>query len=567
MNRLRAVVHLGQLLLFAFVLNAYLCWSQATFAVPPQIFFTDLVSGPATGGQDEQGAFITVYGIGFGSQRGSSWVSIGSGRAAAYPLWTNSKITVQVGKRATTGNIVAHVTGSPESNGSPFTIRPGHIYFVSNQGSDVSSGSYASPWKTITHATHTLMPGDIAYAMGGVQQVTLDAYDASLSIQTSGRAGAPIALVAYPGATVVIGSLTGPAMAARTPNIDRTSDHWVLAGLTFRGKQEGLDLTASKDWRIIGNDFSCPTGFGPTGCVETGQANYIAFLGNNVHDIAKPGTTKTYHAVYFSTDSNHIEVGWNTIARVHSCRGLQFHSSPLDPGTGNNQYDLHVHDNVIHDTVCDGINFATVDPSKGPVEAYNNVIYNTGSGPDPEDGEANYACIYVQGGSEHGPAGSGAVEIYHNTLYNCGARKNTDSGALAFSNGSPLQFTRLRNNIVLQKRGESYLTPNSNENQFTGENNIFWGSSDSVSLLQRMLPNLIYRDPMLSDPAAADFTLREGSPAVQAGATTGLRHDISGRLRPLDKHPDIGAGQRLETNMSEAKQLHSLSSSVASGTR
>ncbi|PYU32843.1 MAG: hypothetical protein DMG28_10345, partial [Acidobacteria bacterium] len=82
--------------------------------------------------------------------------------------------------------------------------------------------------------------------------------------------------------------------------------------------------------------------------------------------------------------SNHVEVGWNTIVpNGGGCRALQFHSSPNGAGTGFNQFDLSVHDNLIHDARCDGINFATVDPSQGKVEAYNNVIYRAGLGPDP----------------------------------------------------------------------------------------------------------------------------------------------------------------------------------------
>ena len=438
--RLSALLHL------ALGCFAVTCLAQT---IPPRIFYTDLISGPSTGGQDGQGAFVTLYGTSFGSSRGTSTVTIGGAEAASYPVWTDSRITLQLGRKARTGAIAIHKSPRSTSNEVPFTIRPGHIYFVAPAGNDEQNGSFAHPWQTLVAAKETLEPGDIAYAMNGVVQNTLEKYDAALSIQRSGEEGLPLAIVAYPGAKVTIGAVDGPRIAARTPNIDRTSDHWVLAGLTFLGGQEALDVTDSRDWRIVGNDFSCPNGFGPTGCVETEQATYVAFLGNTVHDVARPGTTKVYHGVYFSTDSNHIEVAWNTIANVRGCRGLQFHSSPLDKGTGKNQFDLRVHDNVIHDVVCDGINFATIDPSKGRVEAYNNLIYNVGTGPDPQDGGADYSCIYVQGGAEYGAPGSGVVEIYNNTLYNCGARSNTDSGALSFSAGSPQQRVRLRNNIII----------------------------------------------------------------------------------------------------------------------
>ena len=165
---------------------------------------------------------------------------------------------------------------------------------------------------------------------------------------------------------------------------------------------------------------------GQTGCFAASQMTLVGFFGNEVHDISSlgPQPSKQYHAVYFTTDTNHVEVGWNHIHDNATCRAIQFHSSPLcnpDCGpadtTGFNQYDLVVHDNLIHGDVCDGINFATVDPSQGPVQAYNNVVYLTGQGPDPPDGSANYAGIYVAGTTNTGPDGTGTVEVYNNTLY------------------------------------------------------------------------------------------------------------------------------------------------------
>jgi Right handed beta helix region len=511
----------------------------------PRIFYTDLLSGPATGGESGEGAFVTLYGTGFGKQQASSNVSIGGIAAFAYPIWSDTRITLQIAKNARSGPIVAHVASRPDSNAQPFTIRPGHISFVSPLGNDKNKGSFAAPLRTLLAAKAALHPGDIVYAMNGVDQSSRDQYESAFSIQSSGEEGAPIAVVAYPGAKVTIGSFSGPRIAARTPNIARRSDHWVLAGLTFRGAQQALDVTDSTDWRIIGNDFSCPRGFGPTGCIETGQSSHLAFLGNTVHDIAQPGTTKVYHALYFSTDSNHIEVGWNTIANVRSCRGLQFHSSPLGPGTGMNQYDLHVHDNIIHDVVCDGINFATVDPSKGPVEAYNNLIYHVGTGPDPEDGSANYACIYVQGGANAGPPGSGTVELYNNTLYNCGARGNIDSGAFSLSQGSPDQYVRLRNDIVVLLPGQHVLSASSTTAPLIGEADILWTPAGALLPARLSSKQWIARDPLLVDPAHGDFSLRPGSPAIAAGIPVDLAWDVQGSPRAARERPDIGAMQHV----------------------
>src|SRR6478609_818852 len=97
--------------------------------IPPRIFFSDLDSGPNIGGQKNHGVWVTIWGKGFGAERGASTVTIGGGAAAEYPIWTDSKITFQLGPRAKTGDIVVSVraktkrsrgdgqAGSGQSNG------------------------------------------------------------------------------------------------------------------------------------------------------------------------------------------------------------------------------------------------------------------------------------------------------------------------------------------------------------------------------------------------------------------------------------------------------------------
>lgn len=512
-------------------------------SIAPRLFYSDLLNGPSSGGESNQGAFVTLYGVGFGETRGSSTVTLGGHEVYAYRFWSNNRLIIQLGSKAESGDIRVHVSGMPDSNTLPFTVRRGHIYFVSTQGKDGNSGDFKKPWRTLAEAKNHLNPGDILYAMNGVKQDTLDKYDSAFSIQTSGTADRPIALIAYPGATVTIGSVNGPSISARTPNIDRTSDHWVLAGLTFIGAQEALDVTASKDWRVIGNDFSCPLGFGPTGCIEFGQAEQVAFLGNSVHDIARPRTTKQYHAVYFTTDSNHIDFGWNTIANVRACRALQFHSSPLAPGTGHNQFDIHIHDNRIHNIVCDAINLATIDPSKGTIEIYNNLIYDVGIGPDPEDGSADYACVYVQGGANAGPVGSGTVQIYNNTFFNCGSRNNTDSGGLALSGGSPQQFVSLRNNIIVLSDGIPLLSPNSTRATLRLGKNLCWPASSCQQASLDTRDNFIVRNPLLLSPASGDFRLQTSSPAIGIADNQVPGWDLFGVPRPGVGRADLGAIQ------------------------
>src|SRR6185437_1360801 len=52
---------------------------------PPRIFFTDITSGPATGGENGAGAYVTIYGNFFGTSPGT--VTIGGVKATTYKQW------------------------------------------------------------------------------------------------------------------------------------------------------------------------------------------------------------------------------------------------------------------------------------------------------------------------------------------------------------------------------------------------------------------------------------------------------------------------------------------------
>ncbi len=512
-----------------------------------RIFFSDVTSGPSSGGYNDAGAVVTLYGNGFGDERGASTVTVGGGAAADYLAWGDGRIAVQLGSDARTGDVVVH-TGDGDSNAVPFVVRAGNIYCVAVDGDDQASGAFGDCWASLPFAVDTVGPGDIIYVMDGVRAETEHRFNAALSIETDATADAPIALVAWPGAVATVGVPAGLEMGLRA-GIGVTVNHWVISGLRFRGVTSAIELDGNgvEGWRVVGNDISCPNGDGQTGCFAASLATYVRFLGNEVHDTGIAGASKQYHAVYFTTDTVHVEVGWNHIHDNHTCRAIQFHSSPLcapDCGpsdtTGFNQFDLIVHDNVIHGDACDGIVFATVDPSQGPVEAYNNVIYEVGRGPDPPDGSANYAGVYVPGYLNNGPEGTGVVEVYNNTFYDCGARGGSSAGAIARDEYSPGLLLRLRNNIIVQPAGQPYLSEDTHTELMTGGNNLWFGDGPGPAGLS----GNVDADPRFVDRANFDFRLDDGSPAIDAGVDAGLGWDVIGASRPAGAAADIGAFER-----------------------
>ncbi len=546
--------------LYLMTVAALLC-SASLFAqtAPPRIFFSDLESGPNSGGQNGNGAWVTIWGKGFGATQGTSTVTVGGGLVNNYPAWSDGKVTFQLGSNAATGNIVVNVAGSGASNGLPFTVRAGNIFFVASTGNDSNAGSAAAPWKSVVKAKNTIAPGDIAYLENGVTQTTEENFTAYLSMDNqgssnSGTATAPKALVAYPNATVIIGVAGGLHYGIRTPNIGTNEDYWVISQLHILGGTQAMDIGGT-GWRVIGNEMQCPGADDQVGCFEMSNGNQTRFYGNEVHNAGiNPTSSKFYHAVYFSTDSNHIDVGWNHIHDNFTCRALQFHSSPLcsptcgsGDTTGFDQFDLHVHDNLIHGDNCNGINFATVDPSKGTVEAYNNVIYHVGL-MDPLQLGASFACVYVAGITNNGTPGTGTVQVFNNTMSDCAANNSSNAsgsrGALAVGNVPAGLTVNLRNNVVYQNSGEIYV--DGSTSQITGDHNLWFG----VGAAPTQTTNNLNSDPLFVN-RGMDFRLTGSSPAKDAGVTVAPNNplvlnssaatDKDGVKRPQGAAFDMGA--------------------------
>ena len=351
-----------------------IAFSQAS---QPRLFYSDLVSGPSSGGQNNNGAFVTLYGNNFGS---NPTVTVGGGQAivmlapASY-LWYE-KMTIQLGALAQSGDIVVS-NSSGSSNGLPFTVRAGNIYFVATNGSDANPGTFASPWKTLPHAVQATGAGDIIYAMNGVSQTADDGqgWNAAVLLRTAwcqGTAASPKALIAYPGATVTIGNPTGSSPSFGLRGADSSASggacggNWVFAGINFRGNFPVQAAGPSTNWRFVGNDISNPQASGGEGGAwETLQATYVKCYGNNGHDLNLATTDRLQQGFYLSTDSNHAEMAWNLINDAKGRAGVQVHSSPLSSGNGYAMFDISIHDNMIHDIAEEGIIVDTVDRLKG----------------------------------------------------------------------------------------------------------------------------------------------------------------------------------------------------------
>ena len=225
---------------------------------------------------------------------------------------------------------------------------------------------------------------------------------------------------------------------------------------------------------------------------------------------------------------NHADVGWNTVGPGFKgyCRGIMFHAT-----TGANNFDVHVHDNIITNSYCDGLALASVDPSQGPVEAYNNLVYNVALASNPY-GVANEAGIAVN--TDPPGATSGVVQLYNNTVVNAGAYTTGNQNGCfgVVTAGATMNLT---NNVCLQpSSAQPYMEPGSG---FTADHNLWFGAGAAPS----QDAHAVIGDPLFT--SSSDFSLQSGSPAIGAGTTTHVpTYDLIGQVRAAP--PSLGAYER-----------------------
>jgi hypothetical protein len=469
------------------------CW-----ATTPTLYFTDLISGPV-------GSIVTVYGVNL------TPAATVNGVSATIVLSSATKVSLTV-PSLSAGTYNIQVGGA--GNTLPFTVRSGNIYYVSTSGNDsTGNGSFSTPWATIPHGYHTATCGDIVYVENGVTQTATDNYDASLAVATNCASTTPQAVIAYPGATVTIGSSSGAEYGIRNPDTGPAFSGQVFAGMNILGSNNGILVNNSSYWRIIGNTFSCPTGSGEAACVQTEVSTYIEILGNTVTNTGAGGT-KYYHSIYLTTNSTNIEVGWNSVYNVNTCRGIQFNST-----SGSAQFNESVHDNIITGTECDGINFATVDGSLGYLNVYNNLVYHIGLG-GTTDGLSNYACFASLGYT----TGTGSILVYGNTFADCGSYGGTTAGAITVQTSSPQVL--LTSNLIMQNSGEVVYSSTNQSSLITLSSNVIPTPGTNYSTYVN----------------SSTYKLVSGSPAIGAGtASSGILYDLAGNPRPQSGAEDAGA--------------------------
>ena len=463
------------------------------------------------------------------------------------------------------------------------------VYWVATDGDDAGPGTRDEPWATLQHAAGAVGPGATVIVRGGV-------YEQRVDVVVSGAPGRPITFAAAPGERVVLdgSSLEVPAGQNAMIAIDSqrfvtirgfevtgyrsdvsghvpigilvtgAADHIRLAGnvvrdmgTTFDGRNggdaHGIAVFGSagdhpiEEVEIVDNELANLTLGSSEALVVNGNVKDFRIEGNKVHDtnnigidvIGFEGTAPDPTVDQARDGIVRGNVVWNVDSYGNPAYGKDRSADGIYVDGGR---DILVEGNTIHD-VNIGIELASEHAGRSTrnVTARNNLVYDS------------TAIGIAIGGYDRRRGSTEDCVIVNNTVV------NTDGVELL------VQFdTRnnvIANNVIVAGARHVFVENDYRENAGNVlDHNLYFsvdGSPtgtwqwrgvgyddfDRWSARSGNDRHSTFADPGFEDAAAHDFSLRAGSPAVDAGAFLAASGatDLPGDPRAQAGGIDLGA--------------------------
>lgn len=494
----------------------------------PALFFSDLDSGPNAGGENNKGAYVTIWGTGFGAARGTSTVTVGGGAVDNYVFWTDTKVIFQLGPATASGTIVLTSNGQ-NSNGIPFVVRPGTIYFVAPDGN--GNGQSATPMSP-TAVYNAIAPGVIFYFRQGTYTAQYGQFawgDNAFVLGSSkkGTPGSPVAFVGYPGE---VPTFSGRPTFGLRDSSETVADYITIADLRMIGTGYCINggartpaggevaKSGAKGIRVVGNVFSATYDWNTmSGLISIGADGWRVY-GNEFKDTGTTPPINNNHTIYVQVGSSDIDIGWNYLHDLRMGHLIQVHTD-----TPFLYQDVRIHDNLITAATSSdsrGISVGeTLPGSYGTI--YNNVLSNLGQ---------NYSAIFLY---------SGSWKIFNNTFHNIRAPASSYSAAILIKSTGTAE---VRNNIFHVDSQSVYVAVDggASMSQFTLSNNLYYGNGNGPAADTTK----VNADPLFANAAAGNFRLQASSPAIDRGTSAVsavVTRDRDGGSRPYAAAFDIGA--------------------------
>lgn len=553
----------------------------------PKILYTDLLSGPISGGENGKGVYLSIFGRNFGSSGLGATVKvyIGGvevdnyrylGPSKVYGALGIQQITVQVGAlgNPTLGTplpIKVVVGGLSSNTDKTFTANPGSIYFVSLSGDDstgaandithpyrhvqksginnnnynlsncpISAGDQAVSAAGVWGIVH---PGDVIVMRGGVW-TDVSAANSFLSVQNkSGTAPAgtsgtgPITVMGYPGEDVFINNVYTPGTYGAGIRSADSARQAIGCGawMTFAnlrvesGREEGVFNTEKGDANPSGSHWRVVNNeMTSSTAVNNPDAKGAGVSGGGAGNY---WVGNYVHDIYDKADGVTDLENHGFYVQGDGPYEIAYNQiENIYGGNGINVYNpygtssyVNFHDNVIKGVAKHGLNI--VNGAASGMTFYNNVVYDT-----------DYYCLRLSSLNFSG------AKIYNNTFYNCDIKGGGYNGAIV-NDWQPLtsSMVTLYNNIVYPYSNRRYVSGTFGAGMFS--NNLYYNGTDGLPANE---PGQIVGNPSFVS-LGTNLKLSAGSPAIDAGSSavsSVVATDILNTSRPQGAGYDIGAYEK-----------------------
>jgi parallel beta-helix repeat protein len=389
-------------------------------------------------------------------------------------------------------------------------------YYVAANGLDSNSGDQAHPFREIRKGLSAASAGDTVLVADG----------SYLGFDVSGRHGSEgsnITIKAQ-GANSVVTTTTDRSDNRDTIHISDSS-YLVIEGLrSFNGNRAAM--------RISQSDFitarNCTFGNNALWAIFTDFSDDLLVEGCELYG------SGSQHGIYFSNSGDRPTARNNTIHDNYGC-GIHMNGDASMGGDGLITGGL-IEGNVIYNNGVGGGGGINMDGVQNTV-VQNNVLYN------------NHASgiVNFRGDGAAGPSGN---VFYHNTV------DMASNARWALQISETAGPVKVRNNILYDRnpnRGGLALGDANDVANVDSDYNIMdrvtpdgWSTIYTLAQWQSMgheahslsaAPSALF-----VNDAAADYHLRDGSPAIDKGETlAAVAFDKAGKKRPVGNFSDIGA--------------------------
>jgi hypothetical protein len=275
---------------------------------------------------------------------------------------------------------------------------------------------------------------------------------------------------------------------------------------------------------IYGNEVELACNDGQQECITVSGTSDFEIKNNTVHDNG-PGTNGG-EGIDAKDGSYNGSIHHNHVYNLNNRLGIYVDS--WDKRT----HDIDVYANVVHD-IKNADGFTVAAESGGLLEnirIYNNIAYNNALNgiSVSSNGEAIYKHPMKN------------IYILNNTFYGNG--NAAWGGGISIENPDASQVF-IRNNICSQNQSfEISVSVDIPPKNVTVENNLLYSYKADAEDGEVTGVNFVEGDPLFVNPAAADFHLKAGSPAIDRGsAANAPAEDFDGVARPQGQGYDIGA--------------------------